>query len=168
MSTPPLPPSDFYSPEGYLPCQSVGYLMRKVVESIRVQADAQLAVHGVTAVQWVPLFLLLKSGRSTVAALSRQIDIDPGAITRALNRLETKGLIQRQRCDQDRRVVHVILTDTGREVAKQVPAVLADVLNHHLRGFSMDEWQQLQHLLERMLVNGNAWQQPTAAQTPDR
>ncbi len=167
MSTPPLSQSHFYSPEQYEPCQSVGYLMRKVVESIRVQADARLAVHGVTAVQWVPLFLLLKSGRATVATLSREIEVDPGAITRALDRLEAKGLVQRQRCSDDRRVVYVILTEAGRAVAEQVPAVLAEVLNGHLCDFSMEEWQQLQHLLQRMLVNGRAWCQTLDAEAPD-
>lgn len=164
---PPPTPGNFYSPEHYEPGQSVGYWMRKVVESIRVQADARLAVHGVTAVQWVPLFLLLQSGRSTVAALSRQIEIDPGAITRALDRLEAKALVQRQRCSQDRRVVHVVLTEAGRKVAEQVPAVLAEVLNGHLCDFSLEEWEQLQHLLQRMLLNGSRWCQPSGAETLD-
>ena len=60
----------------------------------------------------------------------------------------------RQRSTTDRRVVQLALTAEGQKVAAQVPAVLADVLNRHLRDFTHDEWQQLLSLLRRMLVNG--------------
>jgi DNA-binding MarR family transcriptional regulator len=48
------------------------------------------------------------------------------------------------------------LTPEGRRVADQVPPVLADVLNGHLEGFSQAEWEQLLHLLQRMVANGEA------------
>jgi len=53
-------------------------------------------------------------------------------------------------------VVYLTLTAEGRKVARTVPAVLSDVLNGHLQGFSADEWQQLLHFLQRMLANGQA------------
>ena len=38
----------------------------------------------------------------------------------------------------------------------EVPAVLAEVLNAHLSGFSKAEWQTLQGYLRRMLATGEA------------
>ena len=148
----------FYAPGQYAPQQSVGYLMRKVLSSILSQADARLAMHDVTYVQYLPLYKLLHcpDANATVATLARELEVDAGAMTRALNRLETKGLVQRQRSSTDRRVVHVLLTPEGRTVAAQVPGVLAEVLNGHLRGFSHAEWQQMLQLLQRMLANGDA------------
>jgi hypothetical protein len=55
--------------------------------------------------------------------------------------------------------VHLVLTPAGREVAQHVPAVLADVLNGHLTGFSPAEWAQMLDMLGRMLVNGEAMRQ---------
>lgn len=164
---PHLPPTAdtaaaaFYAPGQYTPEQSVGYLMRKVLSSILSQADAQLAPHDVTYVQYLPLYKLLGTDCDTVAALSRDLGIDPGAMTRSLDRLEAKGLVQRERSTADRRVVHLALTDEGRAVAAQVPGVLAEVLNGHLSDFSQVEWQQMLRFLQRMLANGEALRQAT-------
>jgi DNA-binding HxlR family transcriptional regulator len=43
----------------------------------------------------------------------RGLGIDAGAITRMLDRLEAKGLVERVRSETDRRVVHVRLTEAG-------------------------------------------------------
>ena len=146
----------FYNPTDLSPEDSVGYLMRKVLSSIRTQADGQLATHDLTYAQWLPLYKISRCKDTTVASLARDLENDPAAMTRALDRLETKGLVVRERSTTDRRVVHLALTDEGRTVANQVPGVLAEVLNGHLSDFSHAEWQQMLHLLQRMLANGEA------------
>ena len=158
----------FYAPGQYSPQQSVGYLMRKVLGSILSQADARLAMHDVTYVQYLPLYKLLhcEPANATVAALARDLEVDAGAITRAIDRLEAKGLVRRERSTADRRVVHLTLTPGGHAVAEQVPGVLAEVLNGHLRGFSHAEWQQMLLLLQRMLANGEALRPGAAAEPP--
>ena len=153
-SQPSRPDPGFYSPAQLQPEDSVGYLMRKVMASIRTQADARFASHDLTYAQWLPLFKLSHCTTATVASLARDLESDPALITRTLDRLEAKGLVLRQRSTTDRRVVQLALTAEGQKVAAQVPAVLADVLNRHLRDFTHDEWQQLLSLLRRMLVNG--------------
>lgn len=159
MNTPDPTPSPFYVPGQYRPEQSVGYLMRKVLSSILAQADAQLAAYDLTYVQWLPLYKLVMAESNTVAGLARDLSMDPAALTRALDRLQAKGLVERERSTHDRRVVHLVLTPSGREVAQHVPAVLADVLNGHLQGFSPAEWAQMLDFLGRMLVNGEAMRQ---------
>ncbi len=156
LAMPKAPPAQFYLPGQYQPDQSVGHLMNKVLSSILVQADAQLAPYKLTYVQWVPLYKLLMNEGQTAAQLARENAIDPAALNRSLNRLEIKGLIQRERSVQDRRVVHLRLTAAGRDVAQHVPSVLADVLNGHLQGFSHSEWTLMLQLLQRMLRNGEA------------
>ena len=144
----------FYVPGQHRPDQSVGFLMRKVLGSVLAQVDAQLSAYDLTYVQWLPLYKLVMKEGNTVAGLARELLIDPGAMTRSLDRLEAKGLVRRERSTEDRRVVHLVLTDEGRKVARKVPSVLAGVLNGHLRGFSEAEWQLLLEFLNRMLANG--------------
>lgn len=164
MTPPPVP--TFYAAGQYRPEQSIGYLMNKVISSILAQADARLAQYKLTYVQWLPLYKLLTCERSTLASLSRDLSVDPAALTRSISRLEAKGLVQRERCTQDRRVVHLSLTEEGRSVAAHVPGVLADVLNGHLTGFQHDEWQQLLQWLTRMLLNGEAMKSGTPTTPP--
>ena len=161
MTLPPKKSSapGFYAPDRLAPEDSVGYLMRKVMSSIRTQADAQLSAHDLTYAQWLPLYMISRCESATVASLARDLETDPAAMTRALDRLQAKGLVLRQRSTTDRRVVQLALTDDGRTVAAQVPAVLSDVLNGHLSDFTRDEWQTLLGLLRRMQSNGEALRQ---------
>lgn len=146
----------FYVPGRFTPDQSIGYLMHRCLKSVLSQADSRLAPYGLTHAQWLPLFRLLKQGGGTVASMAREQDQDCAAMTRVLDRLEGKGLVRRERSSADRRVVNVDLTDEGRAIAERVRGVLSDVLNAHLRGFSVDEWLQLTALLQRVLANGEA------------
>ena len=163
-----VPTPTFYAAGQYRPEQSIGYLMNKVISSILAQADARLAQYKLTYVQWLPLYKLLTCESSTLASLSRDLSVDPAALTRSISRLEVKGLVRRDRSTQDRRVVHLSLTEEGRSVAAHVPAVLAEVLNGHLAGFQHEEWQQLLQWLTRMLLNGEAMKSgaPTTSPPP--
>lgn len=147
-------PASFYRAAGYCADESVGYLMKRVLMSIAQAADKRLEPQGITQAQWGPLFMLLRSRASTVAELARELQTDPGAMTRLLDRLESKGLCRRKRSTDDRRVVHIELTPEGEIAAEKVPAELAGVLNQHLAGFSKTEWTQLKSFLQRMLANG--------------
>jgi DNA-binding MarR family transcriptional regulator len=120
-----------------------------------------------THAQWVPLFKLAHGECGTVAELARTLQSDPGAMTRALDRLEAKGLVARVRSSEDRRVVNLELTDAGRDVAAVVPAVLAEVLNLHLAGFTEAEWRSLLGMLQRMRANGDVLRSAGHAATPD-
>lgn len=166
MSNPIIDPSDessyYYQTGEYSPHNSVGFLMRRVLSSILQQADAQLADQGLTYVQWLPLYKLLLCQNTTNAVLAKDLGMDPASVTRALDRIEAKGLLRRERSTTDRRVVHLALTEEGRRVATQVPKVLTQVLNRHLAGFSHAECELLLSLLRRMLANGDALRGPDA------
>jgi len=146
----------FYSPETLDPERSVGLLMRRVLGSIVQRADLQLAEHDLTHALWAPLYKLYSGECATMASLSRALQLDPAGMTRALDRLEAKGLVRRERSAQDRRVVQIEITDAGRRVSEEVRTVLSNVLNAHLIGFSEPEWDTLIDLLRRMLANGEA------------
>jgi DNA-binding MarR family transcriptional regulator len=148
--------ANFYKAESYRVEESVGAVMKGVMASIANQVDRRLVDHDLTHAQWVPLFKLAHGECGTVAELARTLQSDPGAMTRALDRLEAKGLVARVRSCEDRRVVNLELTEAGREVAAVVPAVLAEVLNLHLAGFTEPEWRSLLDMLKRMRANGDA------------
>lgn len=151
----PVPP--IYTAETYRPERSLGLLMRQVLTSILQEADRRLGELDLTHAQWLPLFRLLNCPHETTAVtLARDLQVDPAAVTRLIDRLEAKQLVRRERSCTDRRVVNLTLTDAGRAVAEQVPPVLTEVLNTHLNGFSAEEFEQLMGLLRRVLSNGEA------------
>jgi DNA-binding MarR family transcriptional regulator len=138
--------------------ESVGHQLVGLVQMMRREVEARMARHGLTDAQWRPLWMI-KTGRAATAnELAGEACIDAGAITRMLDRLEAKGLVERVRSETDRRVVHVRLTEAGELATANIPHVLASVNNDFLHGFSEREWRQLRKLVERMTANGQALQ----------
>lgn len=149
-------PAAFYRAANYSAEESVGYLMKRIVLSMVQQADRRLGPHGLTNAQWGPLMRLRTAGPCTVVELARWQQIDAGAMTRLLDRLEKKGLCTRTRSTTDRRVVQVELTPPGAAAIAEVPAVLAEVMNAHLAGFTRADWLALKALLQRMADTGES------------
>jgi len=144
----------FYRGDDYHIEESVGHMVRLLINSLNRSIDAEMQPHDLTAMQWKPL-LMIKLGRGdTAAELARQNCSDTGAMTRMLDRLEGKGLLQRTRSELDRRVVHLELTPEGERAANVIPYGLSNVLNTHLAGFSASEVVQLKSMLRRMIANG--------------
>jgi DNA-binding MarR family transcriptional regulator len=154
----------FYDPDDYRPEQSIAFLMRRIINALSAEVERRFEPSGLTNAQWVPLIMLHMGRASMVAELARECQLDAGGMTRLLDRLETKGLVRRVRSSADRRVVNLELTEEGREAAARIPAVLCDVQNTALRGFSGDEWQLLRQMLTRILANARALQAEPEAQ----
>jgi len=135
------------------PEESIGYLMRRVVTLVSGEIERRMEPLGLTDAQWKPLLRLFSSGDSTVASLARGCHLDAGAMTRLLDRLEAKNLCRRIRSVEDRRVVNLELTEEGRQAARQIPDLIAEVQAVTAAGFSQAEFDQLKGYLNRMLVN---------------
>lgn len=161
-STGTEPATTFYAADNYIAENgSVGYLMSRVVAALGQELERQFEPSGLTNAQWKPLFKLSVGEVSTVAELARVCTQDAGGMTRMLDRLEAKGLCQRERSSEDRRVVKLAITEAGREAAQVIPEVLSRVQNAYLEGFSVEEWQTLKGYLQRMLDNANRIQAQT-------
>ncbi|WP_076999183.1 MarR family winged helix-turn-helix transcriptional regulator [Variovorax sp. KK3] len=158
--SPPEPKArapEFYKPDSYNAEESVGHMMRRITTMLGQTVGNRMSEpSGPTFPQWAPLYKLHLGTATTVAELARECQLDTGAMTRLLDRLEAKGLCRRVRSVSDRRVVNIELTDEGRDAARQVPHVLCGVQNELLEGFSREEWMQLKSYLRRLLDNAQA------------
>ena len=148
----------FYAAKTYTPADSVGHMMRLSLSLMAQSIEHELEHTGLTNAQWLPLYKLHLGVATTVAELARECHHDAGSMTRLLDRLEAKDLCRRVRSSDDRRVVNLELTDAGRAAAEDIPAILSDVQNAYLAGFSRDEWTALKGYLSRMLDNGKMLQ----------
>lgn len=146
----------FYRGDDYRIEESIGYLMRVALSGLKRNAELELQAHGMTMEQALPLLALSHGLCRTGADLARFYEMDPGAVTRMLDRIEAKGLIERVRSADDRRVVELKLTRAGRALAARIPTLLADTLNGVLRGFTRDELELLKDMLRRIGANTRA------------
>jgi DNA-binding MarR family transcriptional regulator len=134
--------------------RAVGRLIKHVFSSLVRSVDGRMQPLELTAMQWEPLLLLFLERADTVAALAREAQVNCGAMTRMLDRIEHKRLVGRRSSEQDRRVVHLELTEKGVGVGKAIQPLINAELKRHLRGFSENEIETLKDFLSRMLENG--------------
>ncbi|MEU7905476.1 MarR family transcriptional regulator [Actinoplanes sp. NPDC049118] len=103
---------------------------------------------GLTYPQFVAMRVVWHRGRLTVRDLGAALCLDSGTLSPLLKRLETQGLIRRERGTDDERVVWITPTDQGtalRDRVADLPERLACATD-----LSVDEFTQLHHLLGRI------------------
>ena len=140
-----------YSKENFRPTQSISFLINKARNILTIEMDAALKDLDISSQQMGILMSLTLGLAATPFELSKVLGIDTGLMTRMLDKLEAKDLLQRSRSLEDRRVVNLALTKKGEEVAGQIPEVAPDVLNAHLKKFSKVEFEELRRLLRKFL-----------------
>lgn len=133
---------------------SVGHLMGRARASMLSGLDAELARFGLSGMQFAVLKHLSEGTARTAADLCRLMFHDTGAMTRILDRLEQKGLVRRERCREDRRVVFLRVAANGRALLPRLMTVATRVIDAHLAGFSTAEIETLKAYLGRMIENG--------------
>lgn len=131
---------------------SVGHYLSRARQAFVERMDQALAPLGLTA-QQIGVMLLARGEAGTPLELSRRLSYDSGSMTRMLDRLEKKGLLERRRSASDRRVIELGLTGPGRAAADALPGLMAGELNAQLAGFSADELQTMTALLQRFIAN---------------
>jgi DNA-binding MarR family transcriptional regulator len=72
--------------------------------------------------------------RLRMADVSRSLGVSKSGVTRLVDRLEARGLLQRAACPKDRRVTYAGLTEAGREAVGRAMPVLAAAAEEHLAG----------------------------------
>src|SRR6202042_3817492 len=130
------PMKPYYTLDSYAMRNSVGYLMRMGTNRVLPQMEALFADQELTFSQWTTL-VALHDGRITSAGdLARNICHDAGSLTRLIDEMVRRGLVNRCRSESDRRVVTLALTARGRSLVEaQAPKVM-DFWNGLLSGFS--------------------------------
>jgi DNA-binding MarR family transcriptional regulator len=156
---------DIYDSASYQPRKAIGALLTRVKVEMLAALDAELAADKrlapleLSAAQWAVIASLAAGSEPQSAAdLCKGISYDAGAMTRMLDRLESKGLLRRRRSADDRRLVHLELTDEGKAAYPRMREISLSVANRFLRGFSRAEARQLESLLTRMLENAPGYE----------
>ena len=76
-----------------------------------------------------------------------------GAMTNRLDRLENDGLVRRDRNPDDRRGVHVVLTDKGRELADRAIRIRFDEATGAAAVLDDQEQKKVAALLAKLLLS---------------
>ncbi len=139
-----------------VPCSgaSLGLLFRQVRDAMwaRMAEELDTLGHDLTFSQYMTL-KKLADGTAGVTNLARAVDLNPGAMTRLLDRLEAKGLIARVADAGDRRALNIHLTDAGLAIWQDINQCGMRVRERAMHGMSEAEREQLMRLVTQARDN---------------
>jgi DNA-binding MarR family transcriptional regulator len=116
-------------------------------------ANEELAPFEVTSAQFSILAQLHFADTECAGDLCKNMSYDRGAMSRMLDRLESKGLIRRNRRPGERRTISLEITDRGEELFPKMRACIDDVVQRLLIGISYAEIHQVEVVLQKILNN---------------
>lgn len=99
--------------------------------------------HGLSGSQLWTLWQLSAQPGLRVTQLAVAQHIHPSTASNLLDKLEARGLVRRERRDADNRVVRLYLTETGHQLAKDIPGPLQGRLRHALKEMPSPELEAL-------------------------
>ena len=115
--------------------------------------DEQVASLDVTAPQFVIIANVLRGHANSACELCKYMDYDRGAMSRMIDRLETKGLIRRVALAHTRRTMALEVTEAGKAAFPKMQACLTKVVNRLLKGVTRTQVREVEKILKQMLAN---------------
>src|SRR3984885_4457905 len=140
----------FYQLATYHAQSSVGYLVKRAHSLMLDVMEPIFAERGFSFVQYVILASLRDGMVVNPKDICTQYRHDSGALTRVIDQLAERGLLERVRRDRDRRKVELQLTPAGREVIESLIPMVVDKLNAALTDFTEAEVQEMLRLLIKL------------------
>jgi DNA-binding MarR family transcriptional regulator len=106
--------------------------------------------HDLTGPQTFTLWQIKESGPMTMGELSEALAVTHGVATRMVDRLIEKGMVERSRDEEDRRVVRVSVTDLGAGAAMDAIAGALEFIRIVFKGVSQSDREEYLSLLKRI------------------
>jgi len=130
--------------------ESLNYLVYKTNMVLKGQLQAALKFFDITSEQWVLLKRLSQRDGMNQKELSIESFKGQAAITRSLDILEKKGLIERRKSSNDRREFLVFITNRGRMLLEDAQPDIDDYQEKLDNVLSKEETESLKNLLNRI------------------
>jgi MarR family transcriptional regulator, 2-MHQ and catechol-resistance regulon repressor len=107
------------------------------------------------------LEVLQHKGPMPVNAIGPKVDLNPGSVSVAVDRLYKKGFVSRVECSEDRRVRTVSLTEKGRQVFAPIFRRHTALVKRAFQDLPSEELQQLEVILKKIGKRAEALSEKT-------
>src|SRR5246127_2113323 len=125
-------------------------IMLKAWQSMSHYVFPTLLEEGLGESDFRVLEVLLHKGPMPVNAIGPKVDLNPGSVSVAVDRLYEKGFVSRIESSSDRRVRTVSLTEKGREMFVPLFRRHTALIKRAFQDVSLEELQQLELVLKKI------------------
>lgn len=131
--------------------QRVLRALRQVIRAVDLHSRWMLSQYKITGPQLITLLTIQNEAPMTASTIANRIHLSPSTVIGILDRLETKGIVQRDRDLKDRRMIWISLTEEGKIVASNAPSPLQDTLAEAIVKLPETEVLKIVESLERIV-----------------
>ena len=131
------------------------YLINLAAQRVMYELHQTFQAKGydITPEQWAVLNRLWEQDGLSQVELAERTFKDKPSTTRILSLLEQKAVVHRRRDAEDGRVIHVYLTQTGKDLKEKLIPCAEEVLVKSGKGLTKEELAQLKQLLAKIVNN---------------
>lgn len=132
-------------------CENLPFLiLMQTSKAIHDRIKEEMAKNKLGITEFSVLEVLYQKGKQTIQQIGNCILISSGSMTYVIDKLEQKGLLSRNACPDDRRVIHVTLTDDGNRLMNEIMPKYHEFVNHMFDSYDSDEADTLVRLLKKV------------------
>jgi DNA-binding MarR family transcriptional regulator len=113
--------------------------VRKIIRATDIHSRHLAKTAGLTTPQLMLLQAIETLGAVAIARLAEAVSLSQATVTTIIDRLEERGYVQRRRSTDDRRVVHVFLTEAGAALLATAPEPLQETFSKRLA--QLADWE---------------------------
>ncbi len=135
------------------PNVSPGHLIRDAHRAMQRHLEDAIATVGVSRGQWYFLRVLWEGEGLTQRELSSRVGMMEPTTVVALNSMEKIGLIRRERNPQDRRKIHIYLTEKGSSLRETLLPLARGVNDLATEGIAEEDLEGFRRAINRMILN---------------
>jgi DNA-binding MarR family transcriptional regulator len=129
------------------------YWVARVGNRYAQRMEAKLKPLGLTITSWRVSLILREQGTLSVSEISAHSAVKLSTVTKTVNAMEEKGYLSVKQRESDARVSEISITKDGIQLIDNVVGQTSEMLDRALDGFTEDEIEQLNDLLQRLFVN---------------
>ena len=127
-------------------------VLMQAAKAIQERIRLEMAKNQLSITEFSVLEVLYHKGKQTIQQIGNSILISSGSMTYVIDKLEQKGLLKRNDCPDDRRVIHVTLMDDGINLMEKIMPEHEQLIEHMFGSLNNDEVQTMVSLLKKVKI----------------
>jgi MarR family transcriptional regulator, 2-MHQ and catechol-resistance regulon repressor len=125
-------------------------LLMQTSKAIQERIREEMSKNKLSITEFSVLEVLFYQGKQTIQQIGNRILISSGSMTYVIDKLEQKGIIKRNDCREDRRVIHITLTAEGMEIMENIMPKYQEMVDSFFEDLTDDESQLLVNSLKKV------------------
>jgi len=103
------------------------FLLHDVARLLRIDADKRASAHGMTRAQWGILIWLERQPGITQKELAELLEVEPMTVARLIDRLESRGMVERRPDPRDRRIWRLHLRPEAHPMLREIECQRSEI-----------------------------------------